>query len=167
MAKKILFIGDWSNIRRGQGDIGYMPEVYNKEASFEKLKQWLSKIGNVVWAIMYTPLHDVYGHFEFLRDQGFHIGLCPIQSATHADTTDTKLIEDAKVLIENFTMDVLCLASGDKGFQEILRLAKSKGIQIAIVYGSELSLSGDIRCMADIDPLTCEPMLYHFDPTNV
>lgn len=171
--KKIVFMGDWSNLERSSRDNNYPADKYNKEAGFIKLRNFLEGIGQILWYAMYTPLHDVYGNFEFLRDEGFTIVLCPIVVATSEDTTDAKIIEDSLALIENFDMDVFCLGSGDggsksgnRGFQPVLEAAKAKGIKVAIVCGSERSLSANIKTLADLDPITRKPMLHLFSPTN-
>lgn len=144
---------------------------FNKEAGFRKLKQWLNGIGRVVWSLVYTPMHDLYGHFEFLHDQGFTIVLCPIKTGTNLDITDPRLIEDVTMLINKMgNIKYLCLGSGDKHFAGILQIAKDKGIKIAIVYGSEKSLSREIRDLADVYPVghlkEGQQMLHFFSPTN-
>ena len=165
MPENIVFFGDWSNLSRGQKDMKYKRGQYSKEAGFRKMEQWLSQLGHVSWKLIYTPMHDVYGHYLFLKERGYRSILCP---ATYfgEDTTDAIIIEDLKNLIANYRMNIICLGSGDGGFHDVLQLAKNRGIKVAIVYGSEISLSSELRIMADIDPITCEPMLYHFDPTN-
>lgn len=164
--RKIVFMGDLSNLERSSRDNNYSADKYNKKAGFEKLRKFLEDIGEIVWHAMYAPIHDVYGNFEFLRDEGFTIVMCPIIGSTGQDTTDEKIIADSLALIENFDMDVFCLGSGDHGFVKVLESAKKKGIKVAIVYGSERSLSWDLRKMVDINPTTFQPMLHLFSPTN-
>jgi len=170
VAKKIVFVGDWSNLKRSSGDNNYPPEKYDKKAGFDKLKRFLDEIGTIIWYTMYTPLHDVYGNFEFLSKEQFTIVLCPIIASTSTDTTDPKLIKDSLLLIDNFDTDVFCLGSGDHHFREVLETAKKKGLKVAIVYGSRRSLSPEIRVMADVYPddhiKAGQPMLHLFSPTN-
>ena len=167
---KVVLIMDWSNIDRGQRDFKYEVGEYNKESGFQRIKKWLYEIGKVEWALVYTPLHDVYGHFEFLRDHDFTIVLCPTESRTGRDTTDPKIIEDTEKLIENFSMDYLCLGSGDGGFRDVLREAKKKGIKVALIYGSENSLSSELISVVDeypdTHPKAGEKMLHLFSPSN-
>lgn len=161
---------DWSNIDRGQRDFKYEVGEYNKEAGFQKIKQWLGEIGEIVWALIYTPMHDLYGHFEFLRDHDFTIVLCPIEYRTKTDVTDKKIIEDLEKLIENFSMDYLCFGSGDRGFRDVLRKAQERGVKVALIYGSENSLSSELISVVDYYPDTHlragEKMLHLFSPTN-
>ncbi|OGZ69405.1 MAG: hypothetical protein A3F47_02130 [Candidatus Staskawiczbacteria bacterium RIFCSPHIGHO2_12_FULL_38_11] len=170
MSNNIVFVVDWSNLDRGQRDNFYKVGEYNKEAGFDGLDEFLFGIGKVTRRYMYTPLHDVYGHFEFLRDRGFTIVLCPIIASTSTDTTDAKLMQDVLDLIENYNMQYLCIGSGDGHFMPILEAAKQKGIKVAVVYGSERSLSRQIREMADEypknHPKAGEKMLHLFSPTN-
>jgi uncharacterized LabA/DUF88 family protein len=166
----VVFVMDWSNISRGQRDFIYEVGQYNKEAGLQRIKDWLSSIGTLVWASVYTPMHDLYGHFELLRDHDFTVALCPVESTTGKDTTDQKIIEDLGRLIDNFKLDYLCLGSGDGGFRDILERAKEKGIKIALIYGSENSLSNELIPVVDEypqgHPLAGERMLHLFSPTN-
>jgi len=169
MSNNIVFVGDWSNLDRGQRDNDYKVGEYDKEAGFRKLKEFLAGIGEVTRLYMYTPFHDVYGHFEFLRDHGFTIVLCPLVALTSQDTTDSKLIRDVLDLITNYDMQYLCVGSGDSHFRVILEAAKRKGIKVAIAYSSERALSRYIKEMADEYPLghpkAGQKMLHFFSPT--
>ena len=170
MSNNIVFLGDWSNLKRGELDNDYKPAEYDKEAGFKRLKDFLFDIATPTLCSIYTPLHDIYGHFEFLRDQGFTIVLCPIVWSTSTDTTDQKLTMDALNLIENYDMQYLCLGSGDGHFKDVLQAAKAKGIKVAVVYGSERSLSAEIRAMVDTyaegHPKKGQKMLHMFSPTR-
>lgn len=166
----IVVIIDWSNIDRGSRDLNYKVGEYHKEAGFQGIKNWLSEIGNVIWTLIYTPFHDVYGHFEFLRDQGFTIVVCPVKSVSLEDTTDPKIISDILKLINSFNMDYFFLGSGDGGFKDVLQAAKNKGIKVGIIYGSDNSLSRELGAMADSypkdHPKAGEPMLHLFSPRS-
>lgn len=169
MSNNIIFIGDWSNLSRGSRS-AYKIGEYSKVDGFRRLKEFLCDIGQLTRYDMYTPRHDVEGHFQFLRDQGITIVLCPVKDATQEDTTDPKLISDALDLVENYNMQYICIGSGDHHFLPILKAAKAKGIKVAIVYGSEKSLSYYIREMADEypqnHPKKGQKMLHHFSPVK-
>ena len=170
MSHNVVFIMDWSNISRAVRDMHYQIGDYDKDAGFVKLKAFLSSLGKPTRLEVYTPIHDVYGHFEFLRDHDFTIVLCPIVAHTSEDTTDQKLIDNALDLISNYQMEYFCLGSGDKHFNGVLQAAKNKGIKTAVVYGSDRSLSGELMNMADEYPENHEKrgekMLHLFSPTK-
>ena len=171
MSHNLLLMMDWSNIDRGQREMGYKIGQYDKEAGFAKLKKWLSEIGTVTKLEAYTPFHDIYGHFEFLRDRGFTIVLCPIVAYTLADTTDQIMITNALDYIHNYNMEYFILGSGDgRAFVPVLIEAKKKGIKVGVVYGSDISLSSELYRLVDVYPEGHEkagkPMLHLFSPTS-
>lgn len=170
MSENLVFVMDWSNIARGQREMGYGYEEYDKETGFRKLKGFLNEIGKPTKLEVYTPIHDIWGHFEFLRDQGFTIILCPQVLSTLQDTTDLKLMANALDYIENYTMGYLCIGSGDGHFVPIAEAAKKKGIKIALVYGSDVSLSHELWKMADSypdsHPKAGQQMIHLYSPTN-
>ncbi len=159
---------DWPNILRGQTEMHWKAEEYDRKAGFEKLKQWLANIGKITRMDVYTPFHDIYGHFEFLMYHRFTIILCP--TILMSEITSERIIEDTMDLVENYDMKYLIVGGGNRSFEIVLKQARQKGIKTGIIYGSDVSLSPDIKSLASPYPssheLAGQPMLHLFSPVS-
>lgn len=170
----MILLWDWENTARGVRERGYTRHNYDLSAGFTGLRQWCESIGQLIRVFLFSPMHKLFGFDATFQMEEFSIILCPkilqtINSDTlytnSVDTTDATLIKMGEFCLKYMpSIRYLCIGSGDKHFIPLLRSAKEKGIQIAVVYGNETSLASEVWDMADRHPETGLKMVHLFSP---
>ncbi len=167
----ILF--DFENVTRAFRHRLLKPEKFSEEAGFEELIDRITKqVGKIVMFCLFIPdyfLEKGYvskKNLEFFQSKGFFTIVCPKIGPKRKDTSDLNMIKfGLDVMLPYFSgITHICIGSGDVDFLELCEKVKRSGHKLMVTMGSNISLSGDVRKMVDINPKTGEKMIYLFSP---
>ena len=180
-ANKIAVFIDYDNIRINMKT--EPPEKLAEELGYERLKSWLSKVGEIVGIFVFAPAVTIFANIEFFYKLGFIPIACPMLPQKGKETkvlygieieeseelppinkTDEVLIKVAETII-NLAPDIthICIASGDHHFIPIAELAKRKGKKVMIAISNYRPSKKFIE-FADRDQLTNRKMIHLFNP---
>lgn len=178
---KIAVFIDYDNIRINMKTDP--PEKLAEELGYERLKSWLSEIGEITAVFVFAPAVTIYANIEFFYKLGFIPIACPMlpqkskekkvlygietdepEDVPLINKTDEVLIKVAEMII-NLTPDIthICIASGDHHFIPVAELTKSQGKKVMIVIANYRP-SKELLYFADRDQLTNKRMIHLFNP---
>lgn len=179
-SNRIIAFIDYDNIQMNMKT--EPPEKLAETLGYERLKSWLSEIGEVVAIFIFAPAVTISANIEFFYKLGFFPIACPmlpqegeerkilygIEADETEDTplinkTDEVLVEVAKTII-NLAIDIthICIASGDHHFVPIAKLAKNKGKKVILAISNHRP-SRDLLSLADINEHG-KIMIHMFNP---
>ena len=126
-------------------------------AAIRKIAQ---EIGEVTHIFVFVPPHAANLWGKLFQQERFTIVFCPKiinKEGQEVDTVDPTIIDFGKWAIANIQgLTHLCIGSGDKDFQPLVKEAVMKGLEIIVIFSSEKSLSRELRKLAD--------KTYYFSP---
>ncbi len=145
------------------------PKSFSMMAGFDKLIKEISQdVGEIINVFVFIPPNLAITYGAELYKQGFFMILCPkIQSkkGSEEDTVDSTLIEFGKKIIgQSPDLTHLCIGSGDKDFNPLIREAIRWRLKIIIIAGNLRSLSFDLIKLADKKTGGKGKMVYLFTP---
>lgn len=166
---KILMLIDFVNLEMNLHLIP--PERFSIADGLRRVIRTISReIGEIASVFVFTPPHSAMLWAEDLWKIGFFTVFCPTvkgKKGEEIDTTDEILIKFAENIISQMPdLTHICIGSGDKDFTPLADKALRKGLKIIIFAGDSISLSFDLRKLADTNPETGEKMIYTFTPVS-
>ena len=182
-SNKIAVFIDYDNIKINMKT--EPPEKLSEIIGYERLKFWLSQIGEIVVVFIFAPAVTIYANIEFFYKLGFISIACPVFRKTKKEnpsllndpefkeyepeeiislnTTDEVMIDLAKKIISQMSeITHICIVSADHHFIPIAQLAKAKGKKTMIVFSS-YNPSRQLLTFADKN-IDGRPMLHFFNP---
>lgn len=146
------------------------PERFSMTVGFDRvIRQISQEAGEIVNVFVFTPPHLALLWSNTFYDQGFFTILCPkvkSKKIKEEDTTDQTIIDFGKGIIDQIPdLTHLCMASGDKDFNPLIRKAIHKGLKIIVVAGNLRSLSSKLISLAD-KRADGTKMVYLLSPTE-
>jgi hypothetical protein len=149
---KVLVLIDFENLLWNTELIP--PEQFSIIDGLDRIIKNISReIGPIVGVFVFLPPHLSYDWATYLRKMNFFIILCPpdlTKQRELQDTTDAELIRFGQFMIPQITgLTHLCIGSGDKDFEQLVRTAILNGKKIALIAGNKKSLSRELSRLAD------------------
>lgn len=132
---KLVALIDFENISRHAVDEG-------KIIDFIKLHEFLSGIGEIIFAFIFVPDHYVYSLPNNLNDLGFGIILCQKLvegSEKLEDTVDIHIIQTGMKFINFPEITDIVIISHDKHMVHLLKEAKNFRKTISIISTEKIS----------------------------